>query len=129
MSGFRQLVVWQKSYDLTLKIYKSSVSFPNEERYGITSQLRRAAYSIPSNIAEGYERNHRKEYLQFLHIAKGSLGELETFLMLCRDLKYVSDESYLDLENQRAEIGKMLKGLIHSLSSKPLTHDPCPLTH
>jgi len=119
MSGFRQLAVWQKSYDLTLKIYTYSVSFPNEERYGITSQLRRAAYSVPSNIAEGYERSHRKEYLQFLHIAKGSLGEIETFLMLCRDLKYLKDENYQDLESQRAEIGKMLKGLIVSLSSNP----------
>ena len=122
MSGFRQLSVWQKSYALTLKIYNISKSFPNEERYGMTSQLRRAAYSIPSNIAEGYERNHRKEYLQFLHIAKGSLGEIETFLMLSRDLKYLTDDNYQELELQRAEIGKMLKGLISSLSSSP-----CPL--
>jgi len=117
MSGFRQLSVWQKSYALTLKIYNFSKSFPNEERYGMTSQLRRAAYSIPSNIAEGYERNHRKEYLQFLHIAKGSLGEIETFLMLSRDLSYLTADDYRELEFQRAEVGKMLKGLILSLSS------------
>jgi four helix bundle protein len=119
MSGFKQLAVWQKSYDLTLKIYKYSGSFPNDERYGITSQLRRAAYSVPSNIAEGYERNHRKEYVQFLHIAKGSLGEIETFLMLCRDLTYLTADTYQELEFQRAEVGKMLKGLISSLSTNP----------
>jgi four helix bundle protein len=115
MTGFRTLTVWQKSYDITLDIYRLSRSFPNDERYGITSQLRRAAYSIPANIAEGYERNHRKEYLQFLHIAKGSLGEVETFLMLCKDLQYLTDDNYTKLESQRAEIGKMLKGLISSL--------------
>lgn len=119
MSGFRQLLVWQKSYDLTLGIYTFSRDFPKEERYGITSQLRRAAYSVPANISEGYERNHRKEYLQFLYIAKGSLGELETFLILCRDLEYLTIDNYQELELQRAEIARMLKGLISSLSSNP----------
>ena len=123
MSGFRQLGVWQKSYDLTLDIYRLSKKFPQEERFGITSQIRRAAYSVPANISEGYERNHRKEYLQFLHIAKGSLGEIETFLMLCKDLEYLAIDDHNKLELQRAEIGKMLRGLIDSLS-KPLTLDP-----
>ncbi len=116
MSGFKSLGVWQKSYDLTLDIYRLSKKFPNEERYGITSQLRRAASSVPANISEGYERNHRKEYVQFLHFAKGSLGEIETFLLLCKDLEYLTIDNYTKLELQRAEIGKMLKGLISSLS-------------
>jgi len=118
MGGFRQLLVWQKSYDLTLEIYKLTKDFPAEERFGVTSQLRRAAYSIPSNISEGYERNHRKEYIQFLHIAKGSLGEMETFLLLGRDLGYLNSETYTKLENNRSEIAKMLTGLVQSLSSK-----------
>lgn len=121
MAGFKQLGVWQKSYDLTLDIYRLSRNFPSEERYGITSQLRRAASSIPANISEGYERNHRKEYLQFLYIAKGSLGEIETFMMLCKDLEYFTADDYTKLELQRAEIGKMLRGLIASLSK---TLDP-----
>ncbi len=116
MSGFKKLVVWQKSYVLTLDIYRLSIKFPQDERYGITSQIRRAAYSVPANISEGYERNHRKEYIQFLHIAKGSLGEIETFLMLCKDLEYLTIDEYNKLELQRGEIGKMLKGLISSLS-------------
>ncbi|MEI6207570.1 MAG: four helix bundle protein [Desulfuromonadales bacterium] len=116
MSGFKNLGVWQKSYDLTLEIYRLSKNFPQDERFGITSQIRRAAYSVPANISEGYERNYRKEYLQFLHVAKGSLGEIETFLMLSNDLGYLTIDDYNKLELQRAEIGKMLKGLISSLS-------------
>ena len=119
MSGFKKLGVWQKSYDLTLGVYRLTNKFPQDERYGITSQLRRAASSVPANISEGYERNHRKEYLQFLYIAKGSLGEIETFLMLSRDLGYLSVDEYSILELQRAEIGKMLMGLISLLSKNP----------
>lgn len=118
MQGFRQLTVWQKSYALTLDVYKHTKNFPAEERYGLTSQLRRCVVSVPANIAEGYERNHRKEYLQFLHIAKGSLGETETYLLLALDLGYVSDETYSLLEAQRAEVGRILRGLINSLTEK-----------
>ena len=118
MQGFRQLTVWQKSYALTLDVYKHTKSFPAEERYGLTSQLRRCVVSVPANIAEGYERNHRKEYLQFLHIAKGSLGETETYLLLSVDLGYLSNETYTLLESQRAEVGRILRGLINSLTEK-----------
>lgn len=114
--AFRKLTVWQKSYEFVLGVYRYSKTFPREERYGLTSQLQRAVISIPANIAEGYERNHRKEYLQFLHIARGSLGEVETYLLLSRDLEYLTNEAYQALELQRRDIAKLLKGLINSLS-------------
>ena len=124
--GFKQLTVWQKGYELALEVYRISKMFPREEIYGLISQLQRAAISIPANIAEGYERNHRKEYLQFLYIAKGSSGEVETYLSLAKDLKYLSDDNYLIVEEKRTETSRLLKGLIKSLS-RPLTLDPYPI--
>ncbi len=98
--GFKGLTVWQKAYALTLDIYKVSKKFPKEEIYGLSSQLRRAAVSIPANIAEGYERNHRKEYVQFLFVSKGSLGEVETQLLLAKDLGYLSESDYSAIEGK-----------------------------
>ena len=114
--GFKQLGVWQKAYHLTLDIYKLTKRFPKEETYGLVSQLQRAAVSVPANIAEGYDRNHRREYIQFLHIAKGSLAEVETYLSLALDLGYIDKELYDDIENTREETGRMLNGLIKSLT-------------
>lgn len=114
--GFRQLIVWQKAYELVLEVYKITKAFPKEEMYGLVSQMRRAAVSVPANIAEGYERNHRKEYLQFLYIAKGSLGEVETYLFLAKDLGYLSTDNYLVVEQKRIETARLLKGLIKSLT-------------
>jgi len=114
--GFKQLTVWQKAYELTLSAYKASRAFPKSEIYGLASQLQRAAASVPANIAEGYERNHRKEYVQFLHIAKGSLGEIETYLLLSRDLGYLSQDAYQDIDEKRQVTSKLLKGLIKSLT-------------
>ncbi len=116
IKGFRDLSVWQRAYELTLELYRMSKKFPKEERYGITSQVQRAAISVPANIAEGYERNHRKEYLQFLFIAKGSLGELDTYLLLARDLEYMTSDEYNQIDSKRLETVKMLQGLIRSLS-------------
>ncbi len=124
--GFKQLTVWQKGYELALEVYRISKKFPKEETYNLITQLQRAAVSVPANIAEGYERNHRKEYLQFLYIAKGSLGEIETYLSLAEDLRYLSDDDYLMIEEKRAETSRLLKGLIKSLT-RPMTHDPCPV--
>lgn len=114
--GFRQLTVWQKAYELTLEVYRLSKKFPKEEIYGLVSQLQRAAVSVPANIAEGYERNHRKEYLQFLFIAKGSLGEVETYLLLAKDLGYLSNSDYLTVDEKRKDTSRLLQGLIKSLS-------------
>jgi four helix bundle protein len=114
--GFKGLMAWQKAYSLTLEIYKVTEKFPRTEVYGLGSQLQRAAVSIPANIAEGYERNHRKEYVQFLYISKGSLGEVETHLMIAKDLGYISGSDYSALEEKRSETTRLLSGLIKSLS-------------
>ncbi|OGW35518.1 MAG: hypothetical protein A2X58_00730 [Nitrospirae bacterium GWC2_56_14] len=116
ITGFRELNVWQRAYALTLDLYRITRKFPKAEIYGLTSQLQRAAVSVPANIAEGYERNHRKEYLQFLFIAKGSLGELDTLLLLSRDLGYMTIEDFDHVNAKRQETMKMLQGLIKSLS-------------
>ncbi len=114
--GFKGLIVWQKAYALTLDIYRASKTFPKDEMYGLISQIRRAAVSIPANISEGYERNHRKEYIQFLFVSKGSLGEVETHLLLAKDLGYLSDKEYSAIESKRSEVARLLIGLIKSLA-------------
>ncbi len=114
--GFRELLAWQKAFDLTIETYKVIRKFPKSEVYGLISQIQRSAVSIPANIAEGYERNHRKEYLQHLFIAKGSLGELETYLLLSSRLGYLSEGEYDSIEKIRKETTKILVGLIKSLS-------------
>jgi four helix bundle protein len=116
--GFRTLNAWKKAYELTLDIYRLSKSFPREETYALTSQLLRAAVSVPANIAEGYERNHRKEYLQFLFIAKGSLGEVETYLLLAKDLGYMTENEYSTANTIREETARIIKGLIRALESE-----------
>lgn len=113
--GFRTLKAWQKAYELTLETYRLSKNFPKEETYALTSQLQRAAVSVPANIAEGYERNHRKEYLQYLYIAKGSLGEVETYLLLAKDLGYLSEKEYTAISRIRDETARIIKGLIRAL--------------
>ena len=114
--GFKSLMVWQKAYDLALEIYKVSKTFPKTEQYGLANQIQRAAISISANIAEGYERQYRKEYIQFLMIARGSLGEVETYLMFAKDLGYVAEEKFKELDDQRQEVSKLLRGLINSLN-------------
>ena len=113
--GFRQLKVWQKAYELSLDVYRLTKTFPKSEIYCLVSQLQRAVVSIAANIAEGYERNHRKEYIQFLSIAKGSLGEVETYLQLSKDLGYLPEDEYLKVDEKRKETSRLLKGLIRSL--------------
>lgn len=114
--GFRSLITWQKAYDLALEIYKETNSFPKEEIYGLTSQIRRSVLSVPANIAEGYEREYRKEYLRFLMIAKGSLGELETYLLFCRDMKLFDIDTFNRIDGKRKEVGKMIVGLARALN-------------
>jgi four helix bundle protein len=112
---YRQLVVWQKSMDLAETIYIQTSSYPPAERYGLTSQMRRAAASIPSNIAEGQgRRSTDEEFVRFLLIALGSLCELETQLELSRRLKLISSERVTDLRPALEEVGRLLNGLIRS---------------
>jgi four helix bundle protein len=114
--GFQKLKAWQMAYALALDAYKMTMQFPKSEIYGITSQFRRAAISISANIAEGYERNHRKEYLQYLYIAKGSLGEFETYVLFARDLGYMDRDDFEILDEKRKATSSILRGLIKSLS-------------
>lgn len=114
MMSFRDLELWKLSMDFVLDVYKATREFPDSEKFGIVSQMRRAAVSIPSNIAEGSGRRNAKEFIQFLYIAKGSLAELETHLEISHRLQYLKDlDSYTD---NAKRIRMMLIGLISSLS-------------
>jgi len=119
LKGFKDLIVWQKAYKLTLGIYKATVQFPRDEQYGLPSQIRRASVSVVSNIAEGYTRRNRAEYIQFLSIAYASLSELETQLLLSKDLKYVPQNEFNELLNLKDEVGAMLFSLQKKLKSEP----------
>jgi len=118
LRNFKELKVWQKAYQLCLEVYKITKDFPKEERYGLTSQIRRAAVSVPSNIAEGYGRKNKGEYIQALYIAYGSNCELETQIMLSGDLGFVEDRDLRRLLEGVGDIERMLKALIKSLSEK-----------
>jgi four helix bundle protein len=115
IESYQDLIVWQNSMDYVVFCYEISAKFPASENFGLTSQLRRSAVSVPSNIAEGYGRNSRGEYIQFLGFANGSLKESETQIIVASRLKYISSEQLNDGLNRSSEIGKMLRGLINSL--------------
>jgi len=116
IKSYKELIVWQKSMVLVSDIYKVSASFPDSEKFGLTSQMRRASVSIPSNIAEGWGRLSRKNYIQFLRISRGSLFELETQLLITKELNYISDVEIIN--NLITEISKMLNSLIKKLEEK-----------
>jgi len=116
---YRDLLVWQKGVAFVKDIYLATKRFPSDERFGLTDQMRRAAVSIPSNIAEGHARQHRKEFRQFLHITLGSLAELDTQLTVARDLEYISEEEIAGLGDKLTELRKMTCGLIAKLPVTP----------
>ena len=120
LKNYRELNVWQKSYELCLKIYRITVKFPNEEKYGLTSQIRRSAVSIASNIAESYGRKTTADYIRMLYISYGSVCELETQILLAGDLGFIVKDEWGLLINDIAETERMLKALIKSLENKPL---------
>ena len=124
LRSYRELTVWQKSIDLTVKIYRITRRFLAEERYGITSQMRRAASSVPANIAERQARRTTGEFLQALGVARGSLAQLETFLVLCEKLELAPKESSKTLSMDCAEINRMLHALMRSLTTKKLSQNP-----
>ena len=118
LKNYKDLKVWQRSYQLCLEVYKITKEFPDEEKYGLTSQLRRAAVSVPSNISEGYGRKTTPEYIQFLYIAYGSICEMETQILLSGDLGYISTGKLAMLNEGIQEVERMLKALIRSLEKK-----------
>ena len=110
---YRDLIAWQKAKRLALDVYRCTRKFPRDEIYGLTSQMRRAAVSVPSNIAEGKGRYSQKELVHFLYLARGSLLELETQLSIARDLDYIDLLAFKTLESETEELGRILNGLIN----------------
>ena len=111
MRGHRDLIVWQKAMTLVRDVYRATRTFPQSELYGLVSQLRRAAVSIPSNLAEGHARNSKNEFRQFVGHARGSLSEVETQIEIAGNLGYLRDPSATELLSRVAELGRMLTGL------------------
>ncbi len=114
--SFKDLIAWQKAYRLVLEIYKITKDLPKSETYGLAQQMRRAAVSLPSNIAEGYGRRHKAEYRQFLSMAYGSLAELETQYLLAIDLEYIKSNEVI--ENLLKEVGGMLYRMLNPKTSE-----------
>lgn len=117
INGYRDLIVWQKSMDLVDEIYKIIKLLPQEERFALSDQMRRSAISVPSNIAEGYERKSKKEYLQFLSIAKSSRAELETQLYICIRQNYITHSQADKAFGLCDEVGRILNALINKTNS------------
>lgn len=115
ISSFRDLVVWQKAHQFVLNIYRTTDKFPKFELFGLTSQIRRAAMSIPANIVEGFKKKSKLDKVRFFNIAEGSLEETKYFLILAQDLNYLN---YSNLYKDAEEIGKILNALKKSISSK-----------
>ena len=120
LGSFKDLIVWQKGYRLTLEIYKVTAEFPKHEQYGLSAQMRRASVSVVSNISEGYARKGRAEYIHFLSMAYASLSELETQLLLSKDLGYMEENQIKGLLSLKDEVGGMLFSMRQKLK-------PCPL--
>jgi len=116
MKNYRDLIVWQKALRLVTEIYRHTKSFPKDEIYGLTSQIRRSSVSIPSNIAEGYGRNSTQDYIRFLRIANGSLFELQTHLEIARNLDFLSYEKFTELYDLSREIERMLSSLLKKIT-------------
>ena len=114
-TDYKDLIVWQKAIDLATWTYNLTAIFPREEINGIVSQMRRAAVSVPSNIAEGQARQYKTEFIQFLSIAKGSLAELETQMIISNRLKYINENDINDGKNRIAEINRLLHSLVAKL--------------
>ena len=115
MRDFKRLQVWEKSHGLTLRVYELTSQFPREDLYGLTSQIRRACASIPTNIAEGCGRGSSADFARFLQIAMGSASETEYLILLARDLKYINTSQYPELTDAIVRVKKMLTSLLRSI--------------
>ena len=111
----KDLILWQKAMDLAVVVHESCTTLPRSETYGLVSQLRRAATSIPSNIAEGYARRSKKEYIYFLHVTRGSMAELETQLLLAQRVGYLPESEAADLQVRIDEVGRILHAIVSGL--------------
>ena len=118
VKGYRDLLVWQRAMDLVVEVYRLSDTFPRDERYGLVQQMRQAAVSVPSNVAEGHGRDHLGDYLHHLSIANGSLMEMETQVMIAGRMAYLSKETEDRALAQAAEVGRMLAGLVRALKRR-----------
>lgn len=118
IKSFKDLRIWQKGIEIVEDVYLLTEKFPKAELYGLTSQMRRAAISIPSNIAEGFKRYHNKEYKQFLYITLGSAAELETQLIIAKELKYISQEEMEKICEKIDHLSKMITVLLRKLNYK-----------
>jgi len=117
MKSFRDIKVWNKAYELVLKVYKVTKEFPSDEKFSLTQQIRRSAVSIIANIAEGNKRKSDKDFGHFLNISEGSLEEVKCYLILSKDLNYLNENNYQQLFNLSEEVGRMLHGFIKSLKT------------
>ncbi len=117
IKNYRELIVWQKAMEMVENIYTLTQSLPKDELFSITNQIRRAAISVPSNIAEGYGRQSKKEYLQFLSIANGSVCEIETQLLLCVRIGYLTEENTKETFQLLSEIGKIITTIKQKLKT------------
>lgn len=115
LESFDKLLVWQRAHSLVLKIYEVTNSFPKEEIWGLTSQIRRSAVSVPSNIVEGKARGSRKDFKRFLLIARGSLEEVKYQSLLAKELKYMNDEQYEEITVMIEDVGRLLGGMIRKV--------------
>jgi len=122
--SYKDLVVWQKSMVLVTEVYRASQEFPKEEVFGLMSQTRRAAVSVPSNIAEGHARTSKKEFQYFLSNTRGSLAELETQLTIAHQLAYINEMAINQLLDRVGEVGRILNGLLSSLKRAPKSKNP-----
>lgn len=112
---WKDLLVWQRSHDFVLTIYKLIATFPQEERFHLIDQIKRAASSVPANIVEGHSRQSKKEFVRFMMFSRGSLEEVRYFMLLAKDLKYMDEVKYKELEEKAGEISFLLNSLIKSL--------------
>ncbi len=118
IQNFTNLIAWQKSHELVLNVYKILKKLPNEEKFALADQIRRSSVSITSNIAEGFSRNTKKDKVQFYTISKGSLSELQSQLITARDLGYITDNDYKELDLMIEQSSKLISGIIKSAIDK-----------
>lgn len=131
VKNYTELIAWQKAMDLVELVYRSTANFPSDERFGLTSQIRRAVVSVPSNIAEGQGRQSTREFLNFLSIAHGSLREVETQVLIAKRLNYIDERLKSQLIDLSSEVGRIINGLIKLANGASVltAHRPLPTAH